>query len=517
VHKLLVRQIDKHLGGSRDTTPGMAAFLKAVDAAYQQADDDRALLERSMDIASREMIARYNQLQQALEHSRKAEEQLVHQALHDALTDLPNRVLFLDRVEHALSRSRRYPKTVAVLYVDLDDFKRVNDSFGHAAGDELLIAVATRLRPLLRRSDTCARLGGDEFAIVLEDAESTESAQTVAERILAVLRAPFPLGGRDVFVGASIGIAAAEESLSAGDLVRNADMAMYVAKTSGKRRVTVFEPTMYSALVRRAELEQELRGAIARSEFALHYQPIVQLESRVVTGMEALIRWEHPNRGRISPLEFIPIAEQSGMIVDLGRWVLHEACRECVRWGLAHDSLSDIGVTVNISGREIREPGFVAGVREALHATGLIPSRLTLEMTENVFVGHESATIDHMIALRKLGVRIAIDDFGTGYSSLSYLQQFPVDILKIDKSFVDRITMGDEESTLSRAVLALGSALGIRTVAEGIETDAQYECLRELGCELGQGYFIARPLEAERAAKFLMHDSSSPKLLVPGM
>ncbi|HEX9564521.1 MAG TPA: EAL domain-containing protein [Gemmatimonadaceae bacterium] len=510
MHKLLARQLRRYRGSEQTLPSTLAGFVDAIDLAYKQADADRAFLEHTMDLTSRELMERQRQLQEALAKSQEAERQLAHQALHDALTGLPNRVLFLDRVDHALARSPRSSTTVAVLFIDLDDFKGVNDTLGHAKGDELLRATADRLRPMVRASDTCARLGGDEFAIVLEDAASPEAARVVAERMLAALRSTFNLGQQAVFVGASVGIAMAGPNETAAELMRNADLAMYMAKTGGKHRAVVFEPSMHTAVVRRVELEQDLRGALGRGEFALQFQPILNLDSGAVAGLEALVRWDHPQRGRIAPLDFIPIAEQSGAIMDLGRWILAEACRSCVGWDAATPDAAGLSVTVNVSGRELREPAFVEHVRLALGSSGLAPHRLVLELTENILVGNDQSTIDRLRALKELGVLLAIDDFGTGYSSLSYLQQFPVDIIKIDKSFVDDLGILGDESPLSRAVVSLGSALSLRTIAEGVETEGQFTRLRELGCPYAQGYLFARPLAGADVPSFLRKTMNEP-------
>jgi len=496
MHKLLVRQLRRHLGSADDIPQSLAPFVAAVNDAYHQSDEDRAFLDHTMDRASRELMERQRQLQEALATSQEAERQLAHQALHDALTGLPNRVLFLDRVQHALARSPRTQTTVAVLFIDLDDFKGVNDTLGHGAGDELLRATAQRLRPLVRNSDTCARLGGDEFAIVLEDAISVDAARVVAERMLGALRTTFALGRQNVFVGASVGIAMAGSNDTASELMRNADLAMYMAKTSGKHRSVVYEPSMHAAVTRRVELEQELRGAVERKEFILQFQPIVSLETGTVAGLEALVRWEHPVRGRVAPLEFIPIAEQSGVILELGRWIVNQACHACMEWEAASPTNSGVSVTVNVSGRELREASYVDDVRQALEQSGLPPHRLILEVTENILVANDQPTIERLRALKALGVLLAIDDFGTGYSSLAYLQQFPFDIIKIDKSFIDKLGVEGEESPLSGAVVSLGSALRLRTIAEGVETAGQYERLRQLGCLYGQGFLFAKPLPA---------------------
>ena len=503
MHKLLSRQLRRHFGTEELIPPSIATFVAAVDEAYRQSDSDRAFLEHTMDRASRELMERQRQLADALAKSQEAERQLAHQALHDSLTGLPNRVLFQDRVQHALARGRRATTTVVVLFIDLDDFKGINDTLGYAAGDELLRATARRLQPLVRSSDTCARLGGDEFAIVLEDANSAESARVVAERMLGALRSTFALGTHDVFVGASVGIAVASSNDSASELMRNADLAMYMAKTSGKHQAVVYEPSMHAAVVRRVELQQDLRGALDRKEFVLHYQPIVALDSGTVAGLEALIRWQHPTRGMVAPLDFVSIAEQSGDILEIGRWILAEACHACVRWGGSAPGSSGIAVTVNVSGRELREPAYVEHVREALQRSGLPPHRLILEVTESILVGNDTTTIERLQALKGLGVMLAIDDFGTGYSSLSYLQRFPVDIIKIDKSFIDHLGIQGSESPLSLAVVSLGSALSLRTIAEGVETEGQFDRLRDLGCPYGQGYLFAKPLPAADVSTFL--------------
>jgi diguanylate cyclase (GGDEF)-like protein len=502
MHKLLLRQVRKHFGSAEALPPALSGFVGSINDAYRQSDADRALLEHTMDRVSRELMERHRQLQEALIKSRETERQLAHQALHDSLTGLPNRVLFLDRVEHALARRPRNSAPVAVLFLDLDDFKSVNDTLGHSMGDELLRATAERLRPLVRNSDTCARLGGDEFAIVLEEARSAESARIVAERMLGALRGTFSLGRQEVYVGASIGIAVAGDNDKAADLLRNADLAMYMAKTGGKHRAVVFDPSMHAAVVRRVELQQDLRVAMARKEFVLQYQPIVALDTGRVAGLEALARWDHPTRGRIAPLEFIPIAEQTGAILEIGKWILSEACCACMGWSNG-PSETGLSVTVNVSGYELREPTYVDHVREALARSGLPPHRLILEVTENILVGNDTVTIDRLRALKDLGVLLAIDDFGTGYSSLSYLQQFPVDIIKIDKSFIDNLGVQGVESPLSSAVVTLGSALSLRTIAEGIETEGQFDRLRHLGCPYGQGYLFARPLSAADVSVFL--------------
>lgn len=436
---------------------------------------------------------------------RKAlENQLTHQALHDPLTGLANRVLFRNRVEHALSRVDRRHKTIAVLFLDLDNFKTINDSLGHAAGDQLLVSVAERLQLCLRSSDTAARLGGDEFAVLIEDAQGGDEAVLVAERLLDVLRPSFQIDGKEVFVSTSIGIAAANTGKeNPEDLLRNADVAMYIAKKNGRGCYVVFENNMHSALIKRLELESDLRRAIEREEFFLNYQPIIDLQTQKMTGMEALVRWHHPGCGIIPPLEFIPIAEETGLIVPLGRWILETACRQANIWYRKHLEGRPFTLTVNLSGGQFEQQDLVETVAAALEVSGLPPGSLVLEITENMMLHNTEATIQKLQRLKELGIRLAIDDFGTGYSSLSYLQRFPVDILKIDKSFVDKINVGKEGAAVARAIITMSEALQLRTVAEGIEKPEQISELKKIGCELGQGYHFARPLSDNDMDEFL--------------
>jgi len=438
----------------------------------------------------------------------------VHDAFHDPLTGLPNRTLFRDRVDHALARLVRTSNRtgVTVLFLDLDNFKTVNDTLGHVAGDRMLVAVSDRLRNATRSYDTVARLGGDEFAILLEELLGDSEALSAVERIREALRVPVRLDGRDIVITASIGVAHALPTDAADDLLRNADVAMYEAKEAGKSRHAVFEPSMYEAIVERLALEGDLRDASvdpAAAGFALVYQPIVELGSGAVRGMEALLRWSHPTRGRLAPDLFIPLAEQTGAIVYLGAWVLRQACEQLESWrrtwleaGLPVDTLPS--VTVNISGRQLLEDGFVDEVADAIRLTLAAPRRITLEITETVIMQDTERTLSMLTRLQALGVRLAIDDFGTGYSSLSYLQKFPVDILKIDRAFVDGVARGDAEAALARTIIALGQTLGLRTVAEGVEDVAQRDQLRRLGCQLGQGYLFAKPMLPVDATEWIL-------------
>jgi diguanylate cyclase (GGDEF)-like protein/PAS domain S-box-containing protein len=427
---------------------------------------------------------------------RELEEQLEHQAFHDTLTGLANRALFLDRVEHALARGIRGGETVAVLFLDLDDFKTINDSLGHGSGDRVLVAVAARLEKLLRPGDTIARLGGDEFAILLEDA-SLEDAIRVVERILGSLEEPVGQDSKSILVRASLGIAVADDPrLDAADLLRNADVAMYAAKARGKSRFEVFRPDMHVAALKRLETEGQLQGAIQERQFVLHYQPILDLESGRIVALEALIRWNHSGR-LVPPADFIPLAEESDLIVPIGRWVLEEACGQAADWHREYPADPPLGVNANVSGKQFQHPGLVHDVAAILKSTGIHPASLTLEMTESILVRETETAVARLRELKELGVRVALDDFGTGYSSLGYLKRFPIDVLKIDKSFVDGIGDGPGGSAIVRAIISLGESLSLGVSAEGIETEEQVAVLQALRCRWGQGFYFAKPMDAE--------------------
>jgi len=430
--------------------------------------------------------------------ARKAlEAQLTYQALHDPLTGLANRVLFHDRVEHAFADTQRTGGRIAVMFLDVDDFKTVNDSQGHSQGDELLTVLAHRLLNATRGCDTVARLGGDEFAVLIEHAGEDADAIIVAERIAASLSAPFILGDSQMIVSASIGIARASDDDTTDTLLRNADVAMYRAKSEGRGRHAIFEPAMHRALVDRMALEADLRDGIERGELRLVYQPIVELQYGRLTAIEALVRWDHPRRGLLPPALFVALAEETGLIVPLGRFVLREACRQAAEWQTMAPKGAGPAVTVNLSARQFEQEDLASDVAAALAESGLEPGRLVLEITESVVMRNNEASITQLHALKNLGVQLAIDDFGTGYSSLSSLQRVPIDILKIDKSFIDGVTLGGNDAALARTIIALGDMLAMRTVAEGIEHPDQQQLMQTLGCQFGQGYLFAKPLSAD--------------------
>jgi diguanylate cyclase (GGDEF)-like protein/PAS domain S-box-containing protein len=443
---------------------------------------------------------------------RKAfEQQLHHAAFHDALTGLPNRALFEDRVRQAVARARRSETLVAVLFVDLDDFKTVNDSLGHAAGDDLLRLTAARLDESLRAEDTAARLGGDEFAVLVEGLDDADGVARVAERIHEALDRPFRVGDEELFVRASIGIAIREGDQLDKDLLRNADTAMYAAKGAGKGRHELFHPVMHDTARRRLQLTGDLRRAVSKGEFTVDYQPLVDLADGTILGAEALVRWDHPQFGRIAPADFIPLAEETGLIVPIGDFVLREACRQARAWRDMDPGGAAKYVSVNLSSRQFRPPGRI--VEQVLAVTsefGLEPSSLLLEITESLLVHDREHAAEDLQALRDVGVRVAIDDFGTGYSSLSYLRDFPIDIVKMDRSFVQDLGRGAADDALVRSVLELGEALDMQIVAEGIEELSQLDSLRDLRCGIGQGYLFSQPVSGDLIGGVLRGEHPAP-------
>jgi diguanylate cyclase (GGDEF)-like protein/PAS domain S-box-containing protein len=521
---LVARDDDAALGFVIEQLADPEAFLAKVRELYAQPDaeshdvilfTDGQVFERysKPQRVEGETVGRVWSFRDVTER-RRLEDELAHQAFHDPLTNLANQALFRDRVDHAVTRLERgdhHLAHLAVLFVDLDNFKHVNDSLGHTVGDQLLVAVTERLQGCLRVADTAARLGGDEFAILLEDISGREEATQVASRVIAALRRPFAVAGKEVFVGASIGIAFDNPGLQGDQLLRNADLAMYTAKGRGKDRYQVFEPEMHAAAVERLEVEADLRRAEERGELRVHYQPIFDLSTGAVNGVEALVRWEHPIRGLLAPAAFIPLAEETGLIQEIGRQVLTVACRQVRAWQIELPSLPPLSVSVNLSPRQLLDPFLVGDVSRALESTGLPASSLVLEITEGAMMHDTETTVGVLRALRELGVRLAVDDFGTGYSSLSYLQRFPIDVLKIDQSFVAGLAGSPEESALARAIVKLAQTLQLTAVAEGVETQVQVDRLKELGCELAQGYLLARPQAAEAVTRLLAAQPRAPR------
>ena len=446
---------------------------------------------------------------------RKAfEAQLEHQAFHDPVTKLANRALFNERVRHALARARREHFEVAVIFLDLDDFKTINDSLGHAAGDRVLLEVAKRLATSIRVSDTAARFGGDEFAILLEDTSGPQEAAEIAERIVELLKLPLRLEEKEIVVQASLGISVVgyESAIDADELIRNADAAMYIAKRDGKGTYRLFEPAMHADVLARLELRADLQRALVNSEFELYYQPVIRLGDSTISGVEALVRWQHPERGVVGPTEFIPFAEETGLIIPLGRWVLREGCRQAKLIQQQVPSDPPLTMNVNISAVQLHHSDIVEDVRDALAESGLDPNCLTLEITETVMMTNADLAEERLTELKQLGVSIALDDFGTGYSSLGYLARFPVDVIKMDRSFLvagaSPVTSG-----LATAVIGLGKTFELAVVAEGIEFPEQWTTLRDLGCELGQGFYFAKPMDAQSTIEYLQSrpgDSETP-------
>ena len=434
-------------------------------------------------------------------------DQLARQAFRDPLSSLPNRALFMDRLTHALTRTERRGEQLAVLFLDLDRFKVVNDSLGHGVGDQLLIGVSQRLAACLRPEDTIARLGGDEFAILLEDVKDDRGPTSVADRLTSELQQPFVVEGREVIITVSIGIAmSTARRMTPEDILRDADLAMYHAKGKGKARYEVFDKSMNAPAQERMDLELDLRNAVTRGEFTLHYQPVVDLPTGRITEVEALVRWRHPQRGLLFPADFVGLSEETGLIVPLGRWVLHEACRQARQWQLAAPA-TKLAISVNLSARQLQQPGLVDEIGAVLRDTRLDPGSLRLEITETAVMHDAPATLSKLEALKALGVQLAIDDFGTGYSSLGYLKRFPVDTLKIDRSFVKGIGRDVEDSAIVRAVITVAKSLGLSVTAEGIETADQLDQLRALGCDHGQGYFFAKPMTSDRVPALLVATS----------
>ena len=429
---------------------------------------------------------------------RQLEDELKYRAFHDALTGLPNRLLFQDRAAHALARAKRDGTTTGVLFVDLDDFKVTNDTMGHAVGDQLLAAAAMRLSAVVRESDTAARLGGDEFALLIEHVADPAAVEAFAERVVRAFSEPFVLAEGSVLTTATVGVASTEDSADVDELLRHADLALYAAKTAGKRQWRRYLPVLSAGMIRRREVQAALEEAVNGSAFTLVYQPIVALTSGEIAGFEALVRWPHPQWGMMQPSQFIELAEETGHIVPLGSWVLGQAAAEIIRWHRLRPQ-TPLYVSVNVSARQFRDPGFVDGVRAVLAKSGLASSALMLELTESVLLNRDDRIHADLMELKAIGVKLAIDDFGTGYSSLSYLRELPIDVLKIDKSFVDGIAISEQRLALAEGIIRLAGTLHLDVIAEGIETEVQRDLLVSMGCRFGQGYLLAMPVAADQA------------------
>jgi diguanylate cyclase (GGDEF)-like protein len=431
-------------------------------------------------------------------------EQLTKQAFRDSLTGLPNRALFMDRLSHGLTGAKRRHEHLAVLFLDLDRFKVINDTLGHTVGDQLLVEVSDRLGSSLRPGDTVARLGGDEFGILLEDVADAETAEAVALRIEEELAKPLHFEGREIFVSASIGIALSSARLGMPEeILRDADLAMYHAKSKGNARHEIFDDSMSAPALDRMDLEMDLRSAISRQEFRLHYQPILRMDTGRITEVEALIRWQHAKRGLLQPDSFIGLTEETGLIVPIGQWVLREACRQAREWQLEFPSIPPLVMSVNLSAKQFQNPNLVQEISQALAESGLAAGSLKLEITESVVMQDAPATLAKLKDLKDLGIRLAIDDFGTGYSSLGYLKRFPVDTIKIDRSFVKGLSKDGNDNAIVRAVITVAKTLNMDVTAEGVETEQQRIELKALGCDRAQGFLFARPADAEHVGPLL--------------
>ncbi len=456
-------------------------------------------LERKVYQRTIELKTAVQKLRQEINERQRVQQQLIHDALHDSLTGLPNRALLMERIEFTIAHARRNPGYMyALLFIDLDRFKIINDSLGHLIGDRLLVAVSNLLQGCVRENDIVARLGGDEFVILLDGIKQLQDATLIGDRIQKKLRSPFELQGQSIFTSASIGIVFNSiEYSNATDLMRNADIAMYRAKDNGKARYTIFDQTMYDETLRLVELENNLRLALERNEFVMHYQPIMSLDHNSLVGFEALIRWQHPERGFISPVEFIPIAEDTGLILSIGEWLLKEACQQLQTWRQQFSSISQIDslkMSINLASQQLQQPEFIAKLDQILLETGLDGSSLRLEITESALIEPEGNVQNTLRQIRKRNIKLSIDDFGTGYSSLSYLRRFPIDNLKIDRSFIEQMNFDSENFEIVRLIITLAKTLGMDTISEGVETQQQLSQLKILGCEFGQGYLFSKPL-----------------------
>ncbi|MBP1202870.1 diguanylate cyclase (GGDEF)-like protein [Duganella sp. 1411] len=478
---------------------------KNAGADGDEAERMRSALQRHIDKlreANAQLVIAALKAQVVTEEVQRAKDALGHLAHHDFLTGLPNRPLLMERMAQAIGMAQRQHSRMAVLFIDLDRFKIINDSLGHAVGDLLLQAVGQRLVAAIRASDTASRLGGDEFVVLLAEVANERSASELADKLCRALAEPFDLDGQTAHIGGTIGISMyPDDGEQAEALIRNADVAMYHGKHSGRNRCYFFRPEMNLRALERQRVEADLHRALARGDFELYYQPRVNLASGAIAGAEALLRWTHPEHGAVAPSRFIPVAEECGLIVPIGHWVLREACMQVARWKA--DGLDPGVIAVNISALEFRDDGFTGRLRAALADSGLSPQCLELEITEGVLMDDAGASAAILAELKEIGVLLAIDDFGTGYSSLSYLNRFPIDVLKIDQSFVHGISAAPGDGVIVGAVIAMGGSLGHKVVAEGVERQSQLDFLRERHCDEGQGYLFSLPLAADAFAALL--------------
>ena len=456
-------------------------------------------LERRVQERTIKLKTVVQKLRQEINERQRVQQQLIHDALHDSLTGLPNRNLLIERIEFTIAHAKRNPDyKYGILFIDLDRFKVINDSLGHSIGDQLLIAVSNLLQECVRENDLVARLGGDEFVILLDGIKSIQDATSIGERIQQKMRSPFELESQNIFTSASIGIViGSTEYNNHADLMRDADIAMYRAKDKGKARYTIFDQTMYDETLKLVELENSLRFALKRNELTMHYQPIISLDNNHLVGFEALIRWQHPERGAISPVEFIPIAEDTGLILDIGEWLLKEACQQLQTWRQQFASVPQINslkMSINLASQQLQEPEFIQKLDQILLETGLEGSSLRLEITESVLIEPEGTIQNTLRQIKNRNIKLSIDDFGTGYSSLSYLRRFPIDNLKIDRSFIQQMNFDSENFEIVRLIITLAKTLGMKTISEGVETALQLNQLKGLGCEFAQGYLFSIPL-----------------------
>ena len=489
----------------------------ALQIAQAEISELNCELERRVQQRTIQLKTANQMLQQEINERRRAQQQLVHDALHDALTGLPNRTLLQERMELAIEQAQGNSEYMyALLFIDLDRFKTINDSLGHLIGDRLLIAVSRLLQECLRESDIVARFGGDEFVILLDGIAQLSDATTIAERIQQKLRSPLTIDKHHIYTGASIGIVLSTSGYqNPDDIMRDADIAMYRAKARGKARYEIFNRAMYEETIGTIELENSLRLAVERNEFLLHYQPIISLKSDRLVGFEALIRWQHPTKGLISPDDFIPIAEDTELILDIGEWLLEEACRQLQQWQQKYAKSSQISLlkmSINLACQQLQEPQFIAKLDRILESTGIAGSSLRLEITESALIEPEGGVRDTLEQIRKRNIKLSIDDFGTGYSSLSYLRRFPIDNLKIDRSFIEQMNFDSENLEIVRVIITLAKILGMDAISEGVETVQQLQQLKDLGCEFGQGYLFAKPLSTTEV-ELMLKDLVQPFLL----